>query len=108
MFAVRSVAVARSAAASIAPRAAIVSSVRTYATAGSVDAKPPVALFGLDGTYASALVCNVSSVFDYGIIRTGGREYRDCERCGHKEQHVYQLDGLMTDMSYEKHMVKNE
>ena len=28
---------------------------RTYATA-SVDSKPPVALYGLDGTYASALV----------------------------------------------------
>lgn len=57
MFAVRSAAVARSAAVSMAPRAAVVSLVRTYATAGSADVKPPVALFGLDGTYASALVC---------------------------------------------------
>lgn len=31
---------------------------RTYAQAGPAqDAKPPVALYGLDGTYASALVC---------------------------------------------------
>ena len=30
---------------------------RTYAQAGPAqDAKPPVALYGLDGTYASALV----------------------------------------------------
>ncbi|KAF3911537.1 hypothetical protein ABW20_dc0109167 [Dactylellina cionopaga] len=40
---------------SIAPRAAILSSARTYATAASVDSKPPVALYGLDGTYASSL-----------------------------------------------------
>lgn len=40
-----------------APRAPITAAVRTYAApaAGSA-AKPPVALFGLDGTYASALV----------------------------------------------------
>ena len=31
---------------------------RTYAQAAPAqDAKPPVALYGLDGTYASALVC---------------------------------------------------
>ena len=31
---------------------------RTYAQAGPAqDTKPPVALYGLDGTYASALVC---------------------------------------------------
>lgn len=31
---------------------------RGYAQAAAVqDTKPPVALFGLDGTYASALVC---------------------------------------------------
>lgn len=35
-----------------APRAAI----RTYATPAAADARPPVALFGLDGTYTSALV----------------------------------------------------
>jgi len=32
---------------------------RTYAQAvAAVDSKPPIALFGLDGTYASALVCD--------------------------------------------------
>lgn len=35
-----------------APRTAV----RTYAAAAEADSKPPVALFGLDGTYASALV----------------------------------------------------
>jgi hypothetical protein len=30
---------------------------RSYATPAAVDAKPPKALYGLDGTYASALVC---------------------------------------------------
>ena len=32
---------------------------RAYAQAAQAqDAKPPVALYGIDGTYASALVCN--------------------------------------------------
>lgn len=35
-----------------APRTAI----RTYAAPAGADTKPPVALFGLDGTYANALV----------------------------------------------------
>ncbi|KAK6360389.1 ATP synthase F0 subcomplex subunit OSCP atp5 [Orbilia blumenaviensis] len=39
----------------IAPRAAVISSLRTYATAAAADAKPPVALYGIDGTYASSL-----------------------------------------------------
>jgi hypothetical protein len=30
---------------------------RSYAAAASIDPKPPVPLFGVDGTYASALVC---------------------------------------------------
>ena len=30
---------------------------RGYAAPAAVDVKPPVALFGVDGTYASALVC---------------------------------------------------
>lgn len=43
--------------AAIAPRALPVPVFRTYATpAGTPDSKPPVALYGLDGTYASALV----------------------------------------------------
>lgn len=33
-----------------------VNGLRTYATPAQ-DARPPVALFGVDGTYASALVC---------------------------------------------------
>jgi len=36
-----------------APRTAV----RTYAAPAAADTKPPVALFGLDGTYANALVC---------------------------------------------------
>jgi len=41
-----------------APRTAIQSQVRTYA-APAANSKPPVALFGLDGTYANALVCSI-------------------------------------------------
>ncbi|KAK6535297.1 ATP synthase F0 subcomplex subunit OSCP atp5 [Orbilia ellipsospora] len=46
--------IARAASSSTAPRAAILSTVRTYATAAE-SAKPPVALYGIDGTYASSL-----------------------------------------------------
>ncbi|KAK6359470.1 ATP synthase F0 subcomplex subunit OSCP atp5 [Orbilia brochopaga] len=46
---------AASSSASIAPRAAILSSVRTYASAAESSTKPPVALYGIDGTYASSL-----------------------------------------------------
>ncbi|KAF2716240.1 OSCP-domain-containing protein [Polychaeton citri CBS 116435] len=48
---------ARSAArAAMAPRVPMVAAVRTYAAeAKAVDSKPPVPLYGLDGTYASAL-----------------------------------------------------
>jgi hypothetical protein len=49
------------AARSAAPRASIASraAVRSYATpaAGQPTGKPPIALFGIDGTYATALVC---------------------------------------------------
>lgn len=38
---------------SVAPR-----SIRGYAAAASQDTRPPVALYGVDGTYASALVCS--------------------------------------------------
>jgi len=42
--------------ASIAPRVLAVPSIRTYAApATTPDSKPPIALYGLDGTYASAL-----------------------------------------------------
>lgn len=37
------------------PRTAALNGVRTYATPAQ-DVKPPVALFGVDGTYATALV----------------------------------------------------
>lgn len=37
----------------VVPRASLA---RSYATPAAADSKPPVALFGLDGTYASALV----------------------------------------------------
>jgi F-type H+-transporting ATPase subunit O len=39
-----------------APRALTSSQSRAYATPAAADSKPPVALFGLDGTYATALV----------------------------------------------------
>ena len=42
-----------------APRVLAASQIRSYAApaAASPDSKPPIALYGLDGTYASALVC---------------------------------------------------
>ena len=39
----------------VAPRAAFTSQIRNYATPGAADSKPPVALYGLDGTYAFCL-----------------------------------------------------
>jgi F-type H+-transporting ATPase subunit O len=50
-------AILRATRAAPAQRAAV-SQFRSYATP-SADPKPPVALYGLDGTYASALVCFV-------------------------------------------------
>lgn len=38
------------------PRTAAVNGIRSYATPAQ-DTRAPVALFGVDGTYASALVC---------------------------------------------------
>ncbi|PGH12792.1 ATP synthase F1, delta subunit [Helicocarpus griseus UAMH5409] len=38
-----------------APRAAALNGARTYAAAASPDTKPPIALYGIDGTYANAL-----------------------------------------------------
>jgi hypothetical protein len=40
-----------------APRTAAVNCLRSYATPAQ-EVRPPVALFGVDGTYATALVCN--------------------------------------------------
>jgi hypothetical protein len=39
-----------------APRTAAVNGLRSYATPAQ-EVRPPVALFGVDGTYATALVC---------------------------------------------------
>lgn len=38
------------------PRTAAVNGLRSYATPAQ-EVKPPVSLFGVDGTYATALVC---------------------------------------------------
>lgn len=38
-------------------RTASKTALRGYAAPAAADVKPPVALFGIDGTYASALVC---------------------------------------------------
>jgi hypothetical protein len=37
-------------------RSAAIGGIRTYAAAASQDVRPPVALYGIDGTYANALV----------------------------------------------------
>lgn len=47
-----------------APRFQAVSS-RGFAEAAKVDAKPPVPLFGVDGTYASALVRNSRILWEW-------------------------------------------
>jgi F-type H+-transporting ATPase subunit O len=39
------------------PRVIASSQIRSYATPATADSKPPKALYGLDGTYATALVC---------------------------------------------------
>ena len=44
-----------------ARRTASKTALRGYAAPAAVDTKPPVALFGVDGTYASALVCKPES-----------------------------------------------
>ena len=62
----------------IAPRAVIArraipasSALRQYAQAAPASrqqsAKPPIALFGLDGTYASALVCSKNPIYAVGL-----------------------------------------
>ncbi|KAF4636709.1 hypothetical protein G7Y89_g1371 [Cudoniella acicularis] len=61
MFASRAIIRASRASASVsqrvvAPRASLATSqIRNYAAPAAVDSKPPVALYGVDGTYASAL-----------------------------------------------------
>lgn len=35
---------------------------RTYAAAAAPDSRPPVALYGVDGTYANALVSGIISI----------------------------------------------
>jgi len=54
-----------------APRFQAVSS-RGFAEAAKVDSKPPVAVFGVDGTYASALVCNRWIHWSRGKMQTTG------------------------------------
>lgn len=44
------------------PRTAALNGLRTYATPAQ-EVKPPVSLFGVDGTYATALVCKTPVVF---------------------------------------------
>lgn len=59
MFANRALSTALRAGVPRAPIAARVAATRSYAAAAapsSTSSKPPVALFGIDGTYASALV----------------------------------------------------
>lgn len=45
----------------IASRVVASSQARSYATPSTSDSRPPVALYGLDGTYATALVCYILS-----------------------------------------------
>lgn len=47
------------------PRTAAVNALRTYA-APAQEVKPPVALFGVSGTYATALVCICPFCFVWG------------------------------------------
>ena len=56
--------VAARSARAVAPRFQAVSS-RGFAEAAKVDAKPPVPLFGVDGTYASALVRNSRMLWEW-------------------------------------------
>jgi hypothetical protein len=61
---------------STVPRAVFASSqLRTYATPAQADSKPPVALYGLDGTYASALVCR----FRYSLTGDVGEGDEDTQ-----------------------------
>lgn len=41
----------------VSPRSVTLGGLRTYAAAAQQDVRPPVALYGVDGTYANALVC---------------------------------------------------
>jgi F-type H+-transporting ATPase subunit O len=43
---------------SMAPRVSMAAR-RCYAAPAAADSKPPIELYGVDGTYASALVCNI-------------------------------------------------
>jgi len=51
---------------SAVPRAIANSQIRSYAGPAAADSKPPIALYGLDGTYASALVRYWE--IDYGLL----------------------------------------
>jgi hypothetical protein len=64
---------ARSSAAGAAftPRAVALPAIRSYATPAAVDSKPPVALYGLDGTYASALVRQLQTPLSPELLAVG-------------------------------------
>jgi F-type H+-transporting ATPase subunit O len=57
--------VAARSARAVAPRFQAVSS-RGFAEAAKVDSKPPVAVYGVDGTYATALVRNIWTHWNRG------------------------------------------
>lgn len=47
--------------------------VRSFAAAATADSQPPIAVFGLDGTYASALVCDMPpSLMEHGQLVSVG------------------------------------
>lgn len=53
------------------PRSVAVGGLRTYAAAAQQDVRPPVALYGVDGTYANALVRSLSSNDGKRCLRAG-------------------------------------
>jgi len=57
--------------AAFAPRAVALPAIRSYATPAGVDSKPPVALYGLDGTYASALVRQLHTPISPELLAVG-------------------------------------
>jgi len=72
--------------------------VRTYAQAAvAVDSKPPIALFGLDGTYASALVCDRFQA--KGMIRSTSL----CSRLSWINNDVGTVYGRRQDFSAREH-----
>lgn len=64
---------------------------RTFAAAASADVKAPIAVFGLDGTYATALVRNASCEEDFPPIFRNGKVancvilFEMCQCCRRRE-----------------------